>query len=60
MRSGQSAFATAISVLQNVMINHTVHNRLFSESLVDWPRMKASFDDIIARYPDADRTGHCH
>jgi hypothetical protein len=28
-------------------------NDLFSQSLAVWPRMKAGFEDIIARYPDA-------
>ena len=26
--------------------------RLFQESRADWPKMKAGFDDILARYPD--------
>jgi hypothetical protein len=28
-------------------------NALFKNSLVDWPKMKRGFEDIIARYPDA-------
>lgn len=27
-------------------------NNIFTESLAAWPRMKAGFDDILARYPD--------
>jgi hypothetical protein len=28
-------------------------NKLFSSSVAVWPRMKAGFEDVIARYPDA-------
>ncbi len=28
------------------------HEKLFSESLANWPRMRASFDEVIGRYPD--------
>lgn len=28
-------------------------NELFTESFVEWPRMKAGFEDVISRYPDA-------
>ena len=28
-------------------------NDLFNNSLVEWPRMKAGFEDVVSRYPDA-------
>ena len=28
-------------------------NDLFNNSLADWPQMKAGFEDVISRYPDA-------
>jgi hypothetical protein len=28
-------------------------NEIFTNSLADWPQMKAGFDDVISRYPDA-------
>ncbi len=28
-------------------------NRLFEDSLIDWPRMRDGFEDVIKRYPDA-------
>lgn len=28
-------------------------NNLFEDSLIDWPRMRDGFDDVIKRYPDA-------
>ena len=26
---------------------------LFGKSMVDWPKMKAGFEDVISRYPDS-------
>jgi hypothetical protein len=28
------------------------HDRLFTDTMADWPHMKAGFDDMVARYPD--------
>ena len=33
-------------------------NDIFSDSLVAWPKMRASFDDIIKQYPDAWNTNN--
>ena len=29
------------------------NNRLFEDSLIDWPHMRDGFEDVIKRYPDA-------
>lgn len=34
-------------------LQHGIGNDLFRTSQADWPRMKASFDDMLAQYPDA-------
>lgn len=39
--------------LYSAAADQQYHHALFEDSLADWPRMKQSYEDLFARYPDS-------